>query len=53
MESQPQNPEVSNNPENFHTCSCMYYDYSNIIYAELKIREPFHFEVFLFYTYKI
>ena len=22
MESQPQNPELRNNPENFHPCSC-------------------------------
>ena len=24
MESQPQNPEFSNNPENFHPWSCQY-----------------------------
>ena len=28
MESQPQNPEIRNNPENFHPCTCLMSDYA-------------------------
>ena len=29
MDSHPQNPELRNNPENFHTCNCLLKHFHN------------------------